>query len=127
MPALIDLRRRIRSVQNTRQITKAMKTVSTAKFRKSQRRVLESRPWWHTWPALLLRAAAWAGLVRAAGVGLVGPTDRVVVISTGSGLKDVASARRAAEEAGAATIEIEADRESLERALADHGIGRGEA
>ncbi|OGD11048.1 MAG: ATP synthase F1 subunit gamma [Candidatus Aminicenantes bacterium RBG_13_62_12] len=61
MPALIDLRRRIRSVQNTRQITKAMKTVSTAKFRKSQRRVLESRPWWHTWPALLLRAAAWAG------------------------------------------------------------------
>lgn len=72
-------------------------------------------------------AAAWAGLVRAAGVGLVGPTDRVVVISTGSGLKDVASARRAAEEAGAATIEIEADRESLERALADHGIGRGEA
>ncbi len=72
-------------------------------------------------------AAAWAGLVRAAGVGLVGPTDRVVVISTGSGLKDVASARRAAEDAGAATIEIEADRESLERALADHGIGRGEA
>ncbi len=72
-------------------------------------------------------AAAWAGLVRAAEVGLVGPTDRVVVISTGSGLKDVASARRAAEEAGAATIEIEADRESLERALADHGIGRGEA
>ncbi|MBS1195411.1 MAG: L-threonine synthase [Actinobacteria bacterium] len=64
-------------------------------------------------------AASWAGLV--------GPADRVVVISTGSGLKDVASARRAAEEAGAAPIEIEADREALERALADHGIGRGEA
>ncbi|MBM3296520.1 MAG: ATP synthase F1 subunit gamma [Candidatus Aminicenantes bacterium] len=60
MPALIDLRRRIRSVQNTQQITKAMKTVATAKFRKSQRRVLESRPWWHTWPELLRRAAAWA-------------------------------------------------------------------
>jgi threonine synthase len=72
-------------------------------------------------------AAAWAGLVRAAEYGLVGPADRVVVISTGSGLKDVASARRAAEAAGASTIEIEADRESLERALADHGIGRGEA
>ena len=57
----------------------------------------------------------------------MGPADRVVVISTGSGLKDVASARRAAEEAGAAPIEIEADREALERALADHGIGRGEA
>jgi len=72
-------------------------------------------------------AAAWAGLVGAADRGLVGPDDRVVVISTGSGLKDVASARRAAEEAGAAPIEIEANRESLERALADHGIGRGEA
>ncbi|HSQ36357.1 MAG TPA: threonine synthase [Acidimicrobiia bacterium] len=72
-------------------------------------------------------AAAWAGLVGAADQGLVGPDDRVVVISTGSGLKDVASARRAAEEAGAAPIEIEANRESLERALADHGIGRGEA
>lgn len=70
-------------------------------------------------------AAAWAGLVRAAGLGLVGPADRVVVISTGSGLKDVASARRAAEEAGAAPIEIEAEREALERAVADHGIGRG--
>jgi len=60
MPALIDLRRRIRSVRNTQQITKAMKTVSTAKFRKSQRRVLESRPWWHSWPELLRLAAAWA-------------------------------------------------------------------
>ncbi|MGB9005066.1 MAG: ATP synthase F1 subunit gamma [Candidatus Aminicenantales bacterium] len=62
MPALIDLRRRIRSVRNTQQITRAMKTVSTAKFRKSHRLVLESRPWWHTWPALVTRAAAWAGL-----------------------------------------------------------------
>ena len=69
-------------------------------------------------------AAAWAGLVRAAEYGLVGPADRVVVTSTGSGLKDVASARRAAEEAGAVPIEIAADREALERALADHGIGR---
>jgi threonine synthase len=72
-------------------------------------------------------AAAWAGLGRAAGAGLVGPSDRVVVIVTGSGLKDVASARRAAQEAGSAPIEIEADRESLERALADHGLVGGEA
>jgi len=62
MPALIDLRRRIRSVRNTQKITRAMKTVSTAKFRKAQRLVLESRPWWHTWPQLVARAAAWAGL-----------------------------------------------------------------
>jgi F-type H+-transporting ATPase subunit gamma len=62
MPALIDLRRRIRSVRNTQQITKAMKTVSTAKYRKAHRLVMESRPWWHTWPALVTWAAAWAGL-----------------------------------------------------------------
>jgi F-type H+-transporting ATPase subunit gamma len=56
MPALIDLRRRIKSVQNTQQITQAMKTVSTAKFKKAQRSVLESRPYWHTFPSFLHRA-----------------------------------------------------------------------
>jgi F-type H+-transporting ATPase subunit gamma len=61
MPALIDLRRRIRSVQNTQQITQAMKTVSTAKFKKAQRTVLEGRPQWHDLPALLERIASWAG------------------------------------------------------------------
>ncbi|OGD25378.1 MAG: ATP synthase F1 subunit gamma [Candidatus Aminicenantes bacterium RBG_13_63_10] len=61
MPALIDLRRRIKSVRNTQQITKAMKTVSTAKFKKSQRRVLESRPWWHAYPEFMSRLAGWLG------------------------------------------------------------------
>jgi F-type H+-transporting ATPase subunit gamma len=61
MPALIDLRRRIRSVQNTQQITQAMKTVSTAKFKKAQRTVLEGRPQWHDLPRLLERIASWAG------------------------------------------------------------------
>ncbi len=50
MPSLIDLRRRIRSVKNTQQITKAMKTVSTAKFRKAQRTVVDARPFWHDAP-----------------------------------------------------------------------------
>ncbi len=57
MPALIDLRRRIKSVRNTQQITKAMKTVSTAKFKKAQRLVLESRPWWHLYPEFMSRVA----------------------------------------------------------------------
>ena len=61
MPALIDLRRRIKSVHNTRQITQAMKTVSTAKFKKAQRMVLEGRPLWHDLPGLLERTASWAG------------------------------------------------------------------
>jgi threonine synthase len=40
-------------------------------------------------------AAAYAGLVRAVGKGLVAPTDQIVVLATGSGLKDVASAMKA--------------------------------
>jgi len=59
MSTLIDLRRRIRSVRNSQQITQAMKTVSTAKFKKAQRVVLESRPYWHTFPELLSRVADW--------------------------------------------------------------------
>jgi F-type H+-transporting ATPase subunit gamma len=45
MPSLIDLRRRIRSVKNTQQITKAMKVVSAAKLRRAQDRVIAARPY----------------------------------------------------------------------------------
>jgi F-type H+-transporting ATPase subunit gamma len=60
MPTLIDLRRRIQSVRNSQQITQAMKTVSTAKFRKAQRTVQEGRPFWHLFPELMERLAYWA-------------------------------------------------------------------
>ena len=40
-----DIRRRIRSVKNTRQITKAMKMVSAAKLRRAQERALAARPY----------------------------------------------------------------------------------
>lgn len=45
MPSLIDIRRRIRSVKNTQQITRAMKMVSAAKLRRAQERVLQARPY----------------------------------------------------------------------------------
>ncbi len=45
MPSLIDIRRRIRSVKNTQQITKAMKMVSAAKLRRAQDRVISARPY----------------------------------------------------------------------------------
>ena len=45
MPSLIDIRRRIRSVKSTQQITKAMKMVSAAKLRRAQERVMSSRPY----------------------------------------------------------------------------------
>ncbi|HEX8797148.1 MAG TPA: ATP synthase F1 subunit gamma [Terriglobales bacterium] len=44
MANALDLRRRIRSVKNTRQITKAMKMVSAAKLRRAQERALQARP-----------------------------------------------------------------------------------
>jgi len=45
MPNILDIRRRIRSVINTRQITKAMKVVSAAKLRRAQERALAARPY----------------------------------------------------------------------------------
>src|SRR5215813_6463051 len=45
MPNLLDIRRRIRSVKNTQQLTKAMKTVSAAKLRRAQERVFSARPY----------------------------------------------------------------------------------
>ncbi len=45
MANILDIRRRIRSVVNTRQITKAMKVVSAAKLRRAQERALAARPY----------------------------------------------------------------------------------
>ncbi len=45
MPSLIDIRRRVRSVKNTQQITKAMKMVSAAKLRRAQDRAIAARPY----------------------------------------------------------------------------------
>ena len=44
MPSLIDMRRRIRAVSSTQQITKAMKTVAASKLRRAQERMMGARP-----------------------------------------------------------------------------------
>lgn len=44
MPSLIDIRRRVRAVKSTQQITKAMKAVSASKLRRAQERILSARP-----------------------------------------------------------------------------------
>jgi F-type H+-transporting ATPase subunit gamma len=44
MPNLLDIRRRLKSVKNTQQITKAMKMVSAAKLKRAQERVVTARP-----------------------------------------------------------------------------------
>jgi len=45
MPSLIDIRRRIRAVKSTQQITKAMKMVAASKLRRSQERIFNARPY----------------------------------------------------------------------------------
>ncbi len=45
MASLIDIRRRLRSVKNTQQITKAMKMISAARLRRAQERAIAARPY----------------------------------------------------------------------------------
>jgi F-type H+-transporting ATPase subunit gamma len=56
--SLIDLRRRIRSVKNTQQITKAMKMVAASRLRRSQDRVIAARPYAATLEATLASVAS---------------------------------------------------------------------
>lgn len=62
-------------------------------------------------------AAAYAGLVEAANRGLVASSDEVVVLSTGSGLKDVASAMKAVAAAGTKPMVVDPTLEALKQAL----------
>ena len=61
MPNLLDIRRRIKSVKNTQQITKAMKMVSAAKLKRAQDRVVTARPFANKMTEVL------SGLARRAG------------------------------------------------------------
>src|SRR6201987_158233 len=82
MPSLIDIRRRIRSVKNTQQITKAMKMISAAKLRRAQDRAIAARPY-----RTMLRQIL-ANVAEAAGQGdadfhpllAVGPENRILVV-----------------------------------------------
>ena len=58
MPSLIDLRRRIRAVKNTQQITKAMKMVAASKLRRSQERIMNARPYAAQMQRVLVSVAA---------------------------------------------------------------------
>jgi F-type H+-transporting ATPase subunit gamma len=71
MPSLIDIRRRIRSVKNTQQITKAMKMVSAAKLRRAQDRVIAARPYSALLGKVLANVAAAAAVDPDAGSNLL--------------------------------------------------------
>jgi F-type H+-transporting ATPase subunit gamma len=58
MPTLLDIRRRIRSVKGTQQITRAMKMVAAARLRRAQERVFNARPYANQMMTLLSSLAA---------------------------------------------------------------------
>jgi F-type H+-transporting ATPase subunit gamma len=83
MPSLIDIRRRIRSVKNTQQITKAMKMVSAAKLRRAQDRVVSARPYGALLRKVLGNVAAAAAADEQAGGNpllAVRPEQRVLLV-----------------------------------------------
>lgn len=58
MPTLLDIRRRIRSVKSTQQITRAMKMVAAARLRGAQERIFNARPYANQMLTLLSSLAA---------------------------------------------------------------------
>ena len=64
MASLIDLRRRLRSVKSTQQITKAMKMVAAARLRRAQDRLIGARPYARLLEGVLASVSARAGAAR---------------------------------------------------------------
>ncbi|MDQ2950214.1 MAG: ATP synthase F1 subunit gamma [Acidobacteriota bacterium] len=91
MPSLIDIRRRVRSVKNTQQITKAMKMVAAARLRRAQDRVIASRPYAQSMQRMLANVAMAAAEQNAADVDpllAVRPEERIqlLVVTADRGL-----------------------------------------
>jgi len=66
-------------------------------------------------------AAAYAGLVKAVANGMVSPDERIVVLNTGSGLKDVAGAMKGVALVGTQPYHVDANLEDLRRVMASTG------
>ena len=118
MPSLIDIRRRVRSVKNTQQITKAMKMVSAAKLRRAQDQAIAARPYGVLLRQMLANVAQGAANDPDAGshpLLAVRPEQRIllVVITADSGLAGafkynlIKLAHRFADERKNATLSFE--------------------
>jgi F-type H+-transporting ATPase subunit gamma len=118
MPSLIDIRRRIRSVKNMQQITKAMKMVSAAKLRRAQEHAVASRPYANMMNRVLSNiAAASAGSQEVADLPLLQVRDekriQLIVVSSDTGLAGAFNsnllrmAQRFADDHGQADLRIE--------------------
>jgi F-type H+-transporting ATPase subunit gamma len=118
MPSLIDIRRRIRSVKNMQQITKAMKMVSAAKLRRAQEHAIASRPYAKMMNRVLSNiAAASAGSQEVADLPLLQVREekriQLIVVSSDTGLAGgfnsnlLRLAQRFADEHGQAELRVE--------------------
>lgn len=125
MPSTRDIRRRIKSVKNTAQITKAMQMVASAKMRKAQQAALSGRPYATLMDEVLASVAAHAGDFAHPLLGVRGSEDgngsrpggrrAIVVISTDKGLCGSLNAnllREAARFEPASTVYITAGRKA---------------
>ena len=90
MPSLIDLRRRVRAVKNTQQITKAMKMVAASKLRRAQERIMSARPYalqmQRVLSSLASRVDPSAHLLLAVREGRAGSHTLVIVVTGDKGL-----------------------------------------
>src|SRR5690348_8878566 len=90
MPSLIDIRRRIRSVKNMQQITKAMKMVSAAKLRRAQERAISARPYGNSLNRMLANVAAAASRNEEVHLPLLAVREekrvQLVLVSSDTGL-----------------------------------------
>src|SRR6202011_6222861 len=91
MANTIDIRRRVRSVKNTQQITKAMKMVAAARLRRAQDRVIPGRPYAESMQRMLANVAMAAAEQSAADVDpllAVRPEERIqlLVVTADRGL-----------------------------------------
>lgn len=90
MPSLIDIRRRLRSVKSTQQITKAMKMVAAAKLRRAQERVVGARPYAKLLTDVLASVTAHAGEVEHPLLST--PEERRVIVVVVAGDRGLAGA-----------------------------------
>ncbi|PYM98573.1 MAG: ATP synthase F1 subunit gamma [Candidatus Rokuibacteriota bacterium] len=87
MPTLRDIQRRIRSVQSTQKITRAMKLVAAAKLRRAQDRILAARPYAGKMKELLGNLVAGAdGAIHPLLEQREGPRRQVVIVTADKGL-----------------------------------------
>ncbi|HME08898.1 MAG TPA: ATP synthase F1 subunit gamma [Bryobacteraceae bacterium] len=90
MPSLIDIRRRIRSVKNMKQITKAMKMVSAAKLRRAQDKVIAARPYAQSMQRMLANVALAASADEMSEIPLLAKREekriQLIVVTADRGL-----------------------------------------